>query len=73
MGGTTAIETSVGAAVLTVTTSVATRPEAVWVAVMVAVPFATAVTRPPALTVATPDEALEKVDPEVTFSTAPSL
>jgi hypothetical protein len=73
VAGTTAMDTSVGAAGLTVTDAVAMSPEAVWVAVIMAVPLPVAVTSPPALTVATPLEELEKVEPDVTLTVDPSL
>ena len=63
--GATVIDVSVGAELLTVMAEVAVRPEAVFVAVIVAVPLATAVTRPPALTVATPVADDAKVDADV--------
>ena len=70
--GSTAIEFNVGGTGLTVTTDDATRPDAEWVAVMVAVPFPTAVTSPAPLTVATPDDGLAKVDPAFRLSVEPS-
>ena len=51
----------------------AVRLEAVWVAVMVVVPSATAVTSPPALTVAVPGAEETKVEAEVTSAVDESL
>jgi hypothetical protein len=60
-------------ALLTVTAEVAVLPDAVWVAVTVAVPTATAVTSPAALTVATPVAEETKVEPEVRLAVEESL
>ena len=67
VSGATAIEESVGPdpAALTVTADVAVLLDAVWVAVIVAVPTATAVTSPVVLTVAAPVAEETKVDAEV--------
>ncbi len=51
---------------LTVTAAVPVLPDAVWVAVIVAVPTATAVTTPVAPTVATAGSEETKVEPLVT-------
>jgi uncharacterized protein YndB with AHSA1/START domain len=63
--GARAMETSVGAGEVTVTLTVAVRPEAVWVAVTVEVPAATPVTTPAALTAATDVEEETNVELEV--------
>ena len=55
------------------TVAVAIRPEAVCVATMVVLPAETPVTRPPALTVATPGEEETKVEPAVTLKVEKSL
>jgi hypothetical protein len=60
-------------AALTVTADVAVRLDAVWVAVIVAVPTATPVTSPAALTVATLGAEETKVDAEVRFAVEASL
>ncbi len=71
VAGAMAIEASVGAAGATVITDVAVLPEAV--AVMVAVPAATAVTRPVALAVAMAFDDELKVTPDVSAADDASL
>ena len=57
----------------TVTCAVAVLPEAVWVAVIVALPAATALTSPVGLTVATPVADEAKVEPKLMSRVLPSL
>jgi len=69
--GESAMETSVGAVTLTVAD--AFWPEAVWVAVMVAVPMPTAVTSPVGVTVATAGAEEMKVEVDVRLAVEESL
>ena len=71
VAGVTATDDKVGTGALTVIATVAVAEPLV--AVIVALPAATAVTIPAELTVATPEAELAKVDVDVTFCVLPSL